>query len=56
MMIFEGIPYFCLPAQVKEFAKKLPELHDNVLRTIGFFLMLAGLAVVYIGRMVVPNE
>ena len=56
MMIFEGIPYFCIPSQVKEFAKKLPELNDSTLRTIGFFLMLVGLGVVYVGRMIVPHE
>lgn len=56
MMIFEGIPYFCFPSQVKEFAKKLPEFHDGVLRIIGFFLILAGLLVVYIGRKIITNE
>ena len=49
MMIFEGIPYFCFPQKVKSFAEKLPEISDVTLRVIGFFLMMMGLLVVYIG-------
>lgn len=55
MMIFEGIPYFCFPGQVKDFAKKLPEFQDSTLRIIGFLLMLLGLLVVYIGKKVISN-
>ena len=55
MMILEGIPYFCFPDQVKDFAKKLPEFQDRTLRIIGFFLMLLGLLVVYIGKKVISN-
>jgi uncharacterized protein YjeT (DUF2065 family) len=50
MMIFEGIPYFCFPTQLKEIAKKIPSLSNSVLRVIGFFLMSCGLIVAYIGR------
>ena len=49
MMVFEGIPYFCFPQKVKSFAEKLPEISDGTLRVIGFFLMMIGLLVVYIG-------
>lgn len=49
MMVFEGIPYFCFPEQVKAFARKVPEMPDSTLRVIGFFLMMAGLLVVYFG-------
>ena len=49
MMVFEGIPYFCFPEQVKSFARKVPEIPDNILRMIGFGLMMAGLLVVYFG-------
>ena len=49
MMVFEGIPYFCFPQKVKSFAEKLPEIPDGTLRVIGFFLMMMGLLVVYIG-------
>ncbi|MEE9259170.1 MAG: DUF2065 domain-containing protein [Nitrospinaceae bacterium] len=50
MMVFEGIPYFCFPSQVKNFAQKIPEIPNGTLRVIGIILMLAGLAVVYFGR------
>ena len=49
MMVFEGIPYFCFPKKVKTFAEKLPEIPDSTLRVVGFFLMMMGLLVVYIG-------
>ena len=49
MMVFEGIPYFCFPEQVKSFARKIPDTPDNILRVVGFFLMMAGLLVVYFG-------
>ena len=50
MMIFEGIPYFCAPSQVKVFAEKIGKIPDQVLRVVGFALMLVGLTVVYFGR------
>ena len=49
MMVFEGIPYFCFPEQVKAFARKVPEIPGGTLRVIGFCLMMAGLLVVYLG-------
>jgi len=49
MMVFEGIPLFCFPNQLKELARKLPELENATMRSIGFVVMLLGLAVVYIG-------
>jgi len=55
MMVFEGIPYFCFPAQVKLFARRIPEVPDNTLRVIGFALMLVGLLIVYFGRSLVEN-
>ncbi|MCH8157574.1 MAG: DUF2065 domain-containing protein [Nitrospinae bacterium] len=55
MMIFEGIPYFCAPSQVKSFAQKIPELSDNTLRIIGFVLMALGLTVAYMGRSMFEN-
>ena len=50
MMIFEGIPYFCFPNQLKALAQRIPELPDATLRVIGFFIMILGLGVVFIGR------
>ena len=55
-MIFEGIPYFCVPSHVKSFAQKVGEIPDQVLRIIGFVLMLVGLAVVYFGRTLFENS
>jgi uncharacterized protein YjeT (DUF2065 family) len=49
MMVFEGIPLFCFPDQLKEIARKLPELENSTLRSIGFVVMLLGLAIVYMG-------
>jgi len=49
MMVFEGIPYFCFPEQVKSFARKVPEIPGRTLRVIGFCLMITGLLVVYLG-------
>ena len=56
MMIFEGIPYFCAPAQVKAFAQKINEISNQALRVIGFALMLLGLIVVYFGRSIFENN
>ena len=56
MMIFEGIPYFCAPSQVKVFAQKIGEIPDQVLRVIGFASMLVGLTVVYFGRSLFENN
>ena len=56
MMIFEGIPYFCAPSQVKVFAQKIGKIPDQVLRVIGFALMLAGLTIAYLGRSFFENS
>jgi uncharacterized protein YjeT (DUF2065 family) len=50
MMVFEGIPYLCFPAKVREFARKIPELAEGALRFVGLCLIILGLAVAYIGR------
>ncbi len=50
MMILEGIPCFGFPDQLKELARKLPELENSALRFIGLALMLMGLVMVYLGR------
>ena len=56
MMVFEGIPYFCAPSHVKSFAQKVGKIPDQVLRVIGFGLMLIGLAVAYFGRTLFENS
>jgi uncharacterized protein len=50
MMVFEGIPLFCFPDQLKELARKLPDIENTTLRSIGLVVMLLGLAVVYLGK------
>lgn len=56
IMVVEGIPLFCFPDQLKELARKLPELENTTLRSIGLVLMLLGLAVVYIGKSAINNQ
>jgi len=34
MMVFEGIPLFCFPNQLKELARKLPELENATMRLV----------------------
>ena len=55
MMVFEGIPLFCFPDQLKELAQKLPDIENTTLRTIGLIVMLLGLAVVYMGKGAISN-
>ena len=55
MMVFEGIPLFCFPDQLKELASKLPDIENATLRTIGLIVMLLGLVVVYMGKGAISN-
>ncbi len=50
VMIVEGLPYFAFPDKMKKFVLKLLEIEDRALRVFGFFLMVAGLFLIYIGR------
>jgi len=50
MMVFEGIPCFVFPEHLKELARRLPELEDKALRSIGLGMMLLGLLLVYLGK------
>lgn len=50
VLIIEGLPYFAFPEKVKEMAKRLPDIPDNVLRGLGILLMLSGLLIAYIAR------
>ena len=53
MMILEGLPCFCSPNSIKEFAKKIPAIPEKTLQIMGLILMLTGLGFVYIGREIV---
>jgi len=50
VMILEGLPYFAFPENMKEMMRKVLDLPDDTLRKFGFILMLAGLIIVYIGK------
>jgi hypothetical protein len=50
VMIVEGLPYFIAPSKIKMWIQKLVEMPDSTLRVMGFFLMLAVLGLVYLGR------
>ncbi len=47
VMIIEGMPYFAFPQKMKEMIRVVINLDDTNLRKFGFFLMAAGLCVVY---------
>jgi uncharacterized protein YjeT (DUF2065 family) len=50
VMIVEGLPYFAAPSKMKEWIMKMAELPDTSLRVTGFFLMLTGLGLCYLGK------
>ena len=50
VMIFEGVPYFAFPAKMKLWILKVIDMPDENLRRLGFFLMLIGLGLVYLGK------
>jgi|TARA_B100002003_G_scaffold84030_1_gene78476 hypothetical protein len=50
VMIIEGLPYFCFPANIKAIAEKIHEIDDSLLRFFGLALMLTGLLVIYISK------
>ena len=49
VMIVEGLPYFAFPDKMKQMMQQILEMPDDVLRKLGFGLMLAGLLVTYLG-------
>jgi len=50
VMILEGFPYFAFPEKMKIWIQKVLEMPEAALRRFGFFLMAAGLLLVYLGR------
>lgn len=50
VMIVEGLPYFAVPARMKEWIGKIAELPDSALRGTGLLLMIIGLGLVYLAR------
>ena len=51
VMIIEGIPYFGFPENMKQMMQKILSLPDDMLRKFGLALMIAGLVLVYLGKM-----
>ena len=47
----EGIPYLATPAHVKKWLQWVLSVSDSSLRLLGGALMVAGLLLVYLGRM-----
>ncbi|MBI3397623.1 MAG: DUF2065 domain-containing protein [Deltaproteobacteria bacterium] len=52
VLVIEGLPYFAFPAKVKEWALSLQEMPESALRIMGFISIIAGLLLVYLGRIV----
>lgn len=48
VMFVEGLPYFAFPSKMKEMVLMMASMEDETLRKVGFFLMLAGLFIVYV--------
>lgn len=51
VMIIEGIPYFGFPDKMKQMMQKILTIPDDSLRKFGLILMVAGLVIVYLGKM-----
>lgn len=48
VMIVEGLPYFAFPDKMKATVQMILTLDAALLRRFGFFLMIAGLGLVYL--------
>jgi len=48
VMIVEGLPYFIAPHKMRQMVTMILQMPEGALRRFGFFMMLAGLAVVYL--------
>ncbi len=50
-MIIEGLPWFGFPNKARQIILTLATQPENLLRRMGLFMMLGGLALVYLGNM-----
>ncbi len=48
VMIVEGLPYFAFPDKMRQVVAMILGQDDLTLRRMGFFMMLAGLGIVYL--------
>ena len=51
VMIVEGLPWFGFPNRARQILLTLAAQPENRLRSMGLFMMLGGLALVYLGNM-----
>jgi len=49
VLVLEGLPYFAFPEKIKSLYMKIQEISDTNLRMLGFFAMVIGLLLVYLG-------
>ena len=50
VLVLEGLPYFLFPEKLKDFYQQIEKADPNVLRTIGFMLLMVGLLIVYLTK------
>ena len=50
VMIIEGLPYFAFPEKMKTVIRRMLEMPENTVRSLGLGLMAAGLVVIYLAR------
>ena len=48
VFIIEGIPYFLSPNGIKKWLAMVKEMSNSMLRGMGFFFILLGLAILYL--------
>lgn len=48
VMIVEGLPYFISPNKMRQMVTMILQMPEGTLRRFGFFMMLAGLVVIYL--------
>ncbi|EIM64675.1 DUF2065 domain-containing protein [Desulfobacter postgatei] len=48
VMIVEGLPYFISPHKMRQMVTMILQMPEGTLRRFGFFMMLAGLVVIYL--------
>jgi len=50
VLIIEGLPYFAFPEKIKSYLLKVHDTPEGTLRLLGLAAVIAGLALVYLGR------
>lgn len=48
LLIFEGLPYFIVPDEMKKMAELMTQAASRSLRIGGFALMVTGLVILYV--------